>query len=95
MVMRRMMFASLPAMPGPIHQAQQAAWLLSLGGRRPCCPGHSWCLKERCAEGFGHPFGSDELSVDPALGSPIECLREAVRYQEIFRLTLFGGSVDI
>lgn len=50
-------------------------------------------VKERCAEGFGHPFGSGELSVDP-LGSPTKCHRAAGRYQKIFRLTLFGGSVD-
>jgi hypothetical protein len=49
-------------------------------------------VKERCAEGFGHPFGSGELSVDP-LGSPTKCHRAAGRYQKIFRLTFFVSQL--
>lgn len=82
MMVMRWIISAPPAMPGPVHQAQQAAWLPSLGAVHAALG--ILGVKERCAEGFGHPFGSGELSVDP-LGSPTKCHRAA---------ELFGGPVD-
>ena len=49
MMVMRWIISAPPAMPGPVHQAQQAAWLPSLGGAvHAALVGHSWCQGEMC-----------------------------------------------